>query len=175
MMVGSPKAIIIPLNVFQTSSERIFPVHVLLLLMISLFGNLVKLLNGWVYLGILRMLRCKLLNERVVINSPPEIGIIFMTGLTLIFALFSRLRLRQTGLDIGAKTESAPVNGSFSLIKSMTVKSAKKSVYEANDIHKVIFIKKPARLQWWLFKKCGQKQVLVSWQWCYHSNHRRCD
>ena len=45
------------------------------------------------------------------------------------------------GARIGANTESAPVNGSFSLIKSLTVKSAGKSVYEANDIHKVIFIK----------------------------------
>jgi len=42
------------------------------------------------------------------------------------------------GARIGANTESAPVNGSFSLIKSMTVKSAGTSVYEANDIHKVI-------------------------------------
>lgn len=45
------------------------------------------------------------------------------------------------GARIGADTESAPVNGSFSLIKSMTVKSEGKSVYEANDIHKVIFTK----------------------------------
>ena len=45
------------------------------------------------------------------------------------------------GARIAANTASAPVNGSFSLIKSMTVKSAGKSVCEANDIHKVIFIK----------------------------------
>ena len=51
------------------------------------------------------------------------------------------------GARIAADTESAPVNGSFSLIKSMTVKSVGKSVYEACDIHKVIFIKKSAGLQ----------------------------
>ena len=45
------------------------------------------------------------------------------------------------GARIGANTESAPVNGSFSLTKILPVKSAGKSVYEANDIHKVIFIK----------------------------------
>ena len=48
------------------------------------------------------------------------------------------------GADIGADTESAPFNGSFSLIRSLTVKSAGKLLYEANDIHKVIFIEKPA-------------------------------
>ena len=46
MMVGSAKVIITCLNVFRTLSERIFPMQVLLLMMISLFGNLVKLYNG---------------------------------------------------------------------------------------------------------------------------------
>ena len=45
------------------------------------------------------------------------------------------------GANIGADTESAPINGSFSLIKSLNLKSAGKTLYEANDIHKVIFIK----------------------------------
>ena len=45
------------------------------------------------------------------------------------------------GADIGADTQSAPINGSFSLIRSLNLKSAGKTLYEANDIHKVIFIK----------------------------------
>jgi len=45
------------------------------------------------------------------------------------------------GANIGADTESTPINGSFSLIKSLSLKSAGKTLYEANDIHKVIFVK----------------------------------
>jgi len=45
------------------------------------------------------------------------------------------------GANIGADTKSAPINGSFSLIKSLDLKLAGKTLYEANDIHKVIFIK----------------------------------
>jgi len=45
------------------------------------------------------------------------------------------------GANIGADTESAPINGSFSLIKSLNLKSAGKTLYETNCIHKVIFIK----------------------------------
>ena len=45
------------------------------------------------------------------------------------------------GANIGADTQSAPINCSFSLIKSLNLKSAGKTLYEANDIHKVIFIK----------------------------------
>ena len=37
--------------------------------------------------------------------------------------------------------ESAPINGSFSLMKSLNLKSAGKTLYEGTDIHKVIFIK----------------------------------
>ena len=44
------------------------------------------------------------------------------------------------GVNIGADTESAPINGSFSLIKSLNLKSAGKTLYEANNTHKVIFI-----------------------------------
>ena len=43
--------------------------------------------------------------------------------------------------NVAADTASAPINGSFSLIKSLNLKSAGKTLYEANDIHKVIFIK----------------------------------
>ena len=45
------------------------------------------------------------------------------------------------GADIDADTQSALINGSFSLIKSLNLKSAGKTLYEANDIHKVILIK----------------------------------
>ena len=43
--------------------------------------------------------------------------------------------------NIGADTQSAPINGSFSLIKNLTLNSAGKKLYEANNIHKGIFIK----------------------------------
>ena len=45
------------------------------------------------------------------------------------------------GANVPGDTRSAPINSAFSLIKSMTVKSAGKTVYEAADIHKAIFIK----------------------------------
>ena len=45
------------------------------------------------------------------------------------------------GANVAGHTRSAPINSAFSLIKSMTVKSAGKTVYEADTIHKVIFIK----------------------------------
>ena len=44
------------------------------------------------------------------------------------------------GGNVAADTTSAPINGSFSLIKRLNFKSAGKTLYEANDIHKVIFI-----------------------------------
>ena len=45
------------------------------------------------------------------------------------------------GANVAGDTKSAPINSAFSLLKSMTVKSAGKVLYEAVDIHKVIFIK----------------------------------
>jgi len=45
------------------------------------------------------------------------------------------------GANIGADTQSVPINGSFSLSKSLNLKSAGKTLYENTDIHKVIFIK----------------------------------
>ena len=44
------------------------------------------------------------------------------------------------GGNVAADTTSAPINGSFSLIKRLNFKSTGKTLYEANDIHKVIFI-----------------------------------
>jgi len=45
------------------------------------------------------------------------------------------------GAVVAANTRSAPINSAFNLIRSMSVKSAGKDVYETVDIHKVIFIK----------------------------------
>ena len=45
------------------------------------------------------------------------------------------------GANIDGDTESAPINGSFSLIRDLKLKSAGKNLYEANNIHKGIFIK----------------------------------
>jgi len=45
------------------------------------------------------------------------------------------------GANVAGDTRSAPINSAFSLIKSMTVKSAGKLVYEADNIHKVVFMK----------------------------------
>ena len=45
------------------------------------------------------------------------------------------------GANIAADTQSAPINGSFSLIKRLNLKSAGKNLYEGSDIHKVVFIK----------------------------------
>ena len=43
--------------------------------------------------------------------------------------------------DLAEDTQSAPINGSFSLIKNLIVRSSGKKSYEADNIHKVIFIK----------------------------------
>ena len=52
-----------------------------------------------------------------------------------------KLEAKANGANIDADTQSAPINGSFSLIKSLKVISAGKKLYEADDIHKGIFIK----------------------------------
>lgn len=44
------------------------------------------------------------------------------------------------GANVAGDTRLVPINSAFSLIKSMTVKSAGKTVYEADKIQKVIFI-----------------------------------
>ena len=57
------------------------------------------------------------------------------------FRVDFKFEAKANGANIGADTESAPINGSFSLIKNLTLKSAGKKLYEANNIHKGIFIK----------------------------------
>ena len=66
-------------------------------------------------------------------------GIASTTGTTLISASI-RFEAVENGAAIAANTQSAPINGSFSLSKGLNLKSAGKALYEANDIHKV-FIK----------------------------------
>jgi len=57
------------------------------------------------------------------------------------FRVNFKFEATANGANIDADTESAPINGSFSLIKSLTIKSAGKKLYEADNIHKGIFIK----------------------------------
>ena len=52
-----------------------------------------------------------------------------------------KFEAKADGANIDADTQSAPINGSFSLIRSLKVSSAGKKLYEADNIHKGIFIK----------------------------------
>ena len=57
------------------------------------------------------------------------------------FRVDFKFEAKANGGNIAADTESAPINGSFSLIKSLKVISSGKKLYEAGNIHKGIFIK----------------------------------
>ena len=57
------------------------------------------------------------------------------------FRVDFKFEAKANGDNFVADTESAPINGSFSLIKSLKVISSGKKLYEASDIHKGIFIK----------------------------------
>ena len=57
------------------------------------------------------------------------------------FRVEYQLQNSANGAFVAADTQSAPVNSSFSLIKALTVKSARKTLYQPSNIHKVIFIK----------------------------------
>ena len=57
------------------------------------------------------------------------------------FRVDFKFEAKANGANIVADTESAPINGSFSLIKSLKLSSSGKELYYANDIHKGIFIK----------------------------------
>ena len=57
------------------------------------------------------------------------------------FRVDFKFEAKANGANIGADTQSAPINGSFSLIKSLKISSAGKKLYEADNIHKGIFIK----------------------------------
>ena len=57
------------------------------------------------------------------------------------FRVDFKFETKANGGNIVADTESAPINGSFSVIKSLKVSSSGKKLYEASDINKGIFIK----------------------------------
>ena len=57
------------------------------------------------------------------------------------FRINYKFQAKADGANIDADTQSAPINGSFSLIKGLKISSVGKKMYEANDIHKGIFIK----------------------------------
>ena len=57
------------------------------------------------------------------------------------FRVDFKFEAKANGANIGADTQSAPINGSFSLIKSLKLNSAGKKLHEADNIHKGIFIK----------------------------------
>ena len=56
------------------------------------------------------------------------------------FRVDYKFEATANGGNVVADTESAPINGSFSLIKSLRVNSSGKELYYANNIHKFIFI-----------------------------------
>ena len=57
------------------------------------------------------------------------------------FRVDFKFEATANGGNVADDTESAPINGSFSLIKSLRVNSSGKELYYANNIHKFIFIK----------------------------------
>ena len=57
------------------------------------------------------------------------------------FLVHFKFEATANGGNIVADTESAPINGSFSLIKNIRVSSAATTLSESNNIHKGIFIK----------------------------------
>jgi len=56
------------------------------------------------------------------------------------FRVDFKFEAKADGANIATDTASAPINGSFSLIRTLEVKSGK-ILYKANNIHKIIFIK----------------------------------
>ena len=57
------------------------------------------------------------------------------------FLVDFKFEAKANGANVDADTESAPINGSFSLIKNLRISSTGKELYNANNIHKTIFIK----------------------------------
>ena len=57
------------------------------------------------------------------------------------FRVDFKFEAKANGGNVAADTESAPINSSFSLIKNLKVISSGKKLYEADNIHKGIFIK----------------------------------
>ena len=57
------------------------------------------------------------------------------------FRVDFKFEAKADGANIASDTQSAPINGSFSLINNLKINSAGKNLYEVNNIHKGIFIK----------------------------------
>jgi len=66
---------------------------------------------------------------------------IFYDWYNAYFRVDFKFEAKANGTNIDADTESVQINGSFSLIKNLKLKSAGKILYEADNIHKGIFIK----------------------------------
>ena len=66
------------------------------------------------------------------------------------------------GAAVAANTHSAPVNGSFSLINKLVVKSSGKPIYNVDNIHKLIFIKNLLDFSDDYARSAAKKSVLVS-------------
>jgi len=56
------------------------------------------------------------------------------------FRINFKFEAKANGANMGADTESAPISSSFSLIQNLKLSSAGKKLYEADNIHKGIFI-----------------------------------
>ena len=78
------------------------------------------------------------------------------------FRIDFRFEAVENGAAIAANAQSAPINGSFSLTKSLNLKSAGKSLYEDNNIHKVILIKNLLDFSDDYSKSVAKKPILVS-------------
>ena len=86
------------------------------------------------------------------------------------FHIDFKFEATANGGNVAADTKSAPINGSFSLIKSMTVKSAVKKCLRGHWPSQGYLYQKIAGLFWQLFQKRGQKPVLVPWYRRHHRN-----
>ena len=60
------------------------------------------------------------------------------------FRVDFKFEATANGGNVDADTESAPINGSFSLIKRLRANSSGKELYYANNIHKTHFHQKSA-------------------------------
>ena len=70
-----------------------------------------------------------------------------------------------TANGVATDKQSAPINGSFSLIKQLTIKSAGKVIYTANEVHKILFIKSLLD-----FSDDYARSVAKSQFWCLDSD-----
>ena len=66
---------------------------------------------------------------------------VFFDWFNAVFLVDYTFEAVANGANIAADTQSAPINGSFSLIKTLAVKSGDNVLYKAEDVHKAIFIK----------------------------------